>query len=85
MPDGWHPAGAPLIGVLSDAFGPRVGVSAGGAVCAVAAVVAAVVVARRPAGSVAVGGPDPAGARSEERVRSGGGPGRAGLVSRLRR
>ena len=44
---GGTPLGAPLIGLLSDAFGPRAGVSAGGVVCVLAAGVAAVVVARR--------------------------------------
>ena len=44
---GGTPLGAPLVGAVSDALGPRAGVVIGGAVCAVTAVVAAVVVARR--------------------------------------
>jgi predicted MFS family arabinose efflux permease len=39
--------GAPLIGALSDALGPRAGLLGGGAVCALAAVVLGVLFARR--------------------------------------
>ncbi|MFL6130167.1 MAG: MFS transporter [Mycobacteriales bacterium] len=59
---GGTPLGAPLVGGLSDAFGPRVGVSAGGAVCVLAAVAAAILVARRsgrPVGSGARWTPEP--------------------------
>ena len=99
---GGTPLGAPLIGMLSDAFGPRAGVSTGGAACAVAAVVAAVTLARRSARPAAPADPGPAGEplpahrprrreparevrRPGTRVRTGGGAGRPGLVSRLRR
>ena len=44
---GGTPLGAPLIGAVSDAFGARTGVVLSGAVVAVAAVVAGLVVARR--------------------------------------
>jgi MFS family permease len=44
---GGTPLGAPLVGVVSDAFGPRAGVVSSGAISAAAAVVAAVWVARR--------------------------------------
>jgi MFS family permease len=44
---GGTPIGAPLIGVLSDAFGPRAGVVGGGLVCAVAAVVLGLIFTRR--------------------------------------
>jgi MFS family permease len=44
---GGTPLGAPLVGVASDAFGPRAGVVGSGVICAVAAVVAAGWVARR--------------------------------------
>jgi MFS family permease len=44
---GGTPLGAPLVGAVADAFGPRASVVASGAVCAVAAVVATVVVARK--------------------------------------
>lgn len=44
---GGTPIGAPLIGVLSDAFGPRAGVVGGGAVCVLASVVLGAVFARR--------------------------------------
>jgi len=44
---GGTPLGAPLVGAVSDALGPRAGMIGSGAVCAVAAVVAAVWVARR--------------------------------------
>jgi MFS family permease len=44
---GGTPLGAPLIGVLSDTFGPRAGVVGGGAVCVVAAVLLGLLVARR--------------------------------------
>ena len=59
---GGTPLGAPLVGLLSDAFGPRAGVVVGGAACAIATVVAAVVVARRapitvPAAAGAPGSP----------------------------
>jgi MFS family permease len=44
---GGTPIGAPLVGLISDAFGPRAGVVNSGVICAVAAAVAAVVTARR--------------------------------------
>ncbi|HYT10118.1 MAG TPA: MFS transporter, partial [Mycobacteriales bacterium] len=44
---GGTPLGAPVIGALSDAFGPRAGVYGGGAVCAVAAAVLGGLFARR--------------------------------------
>ncbi len=44
---GGTPLGAPLIGVLSDAFGPRAGVVGGGVICVLASVVLGVVFARR--------------------------------------
>ena len=44
---GGTPLGAPLVGLVSDAFGPRTGVVSSGVICAVAAVVAAAFVARR--------------------------------------
>ena len=44
---GGTPVGAPLVGVISDALGPRAGVLWGGAISALAAVGAAVVVSRR--------------------------------------
>ena len=43
---GGTPVGAPLIGALSEAVGPRAGLLSGGATCAVAAVVGAVYLAR---------------------------------------
>ncbi len=43
---GGNPVGAPLIGSLAEARGPRSGLVAGGLVCAVSAVVAAVYLAR---------------------------------------
>ena len=46
---GGTPLGAPLIGLISDAFGPRAGVVNGGAIAAIAAVVAAV--RRSPGGA----------------------------------
>jgi MFS family permease len=44
---GGTPIGAPLVGVISDVFGPRAGVINSGVTSALAALVAAVVVARR--------------------------------------
>jgi MFS family permease len=44
---GGTPLGAPLVGAVSDAFGPRAGVVSSGLICAVAAVAAAAIVARR--------------------------------------
>jgi MFS family permease len=44
---GGTPIGAPLVGLISDTFGPRAGVVNSGVICAVAAVVAAGWVARR--------------------------------------
>lgn len=44
---GGTPVGGPLIGALSDVLGPRAGVVGGGAVCAIAAVVLALVHSRR--------------------------------------
>ena len=44
---GGTPVGAPLVGAVSDALGPRAGVVISGTVCAVAALVATVVVAHR--------------------------------------
>jgi MFS family permease len=44
---GGTPIGAPLVGVISDAFGARAGVLWGGAISALAALGAAVVVSRR--------------------------------------
>ncbi|HEY6748232.1 MAG TPA: MFS transporter, partial [Mycobacteriales bacterium] len=44
---GGTPLGAPLVGLASDAFGPRAGVVGSGLICAAAAVVAAGWVARR--------------------------------------
>ena len=42
---GGTPAGAPLIGVVAEHFGPRASLTIGGLVCAVSAVVAAVLLA----------------------------------------
>src|SRR6185437_17036427 len=44
---GGTPIGAPLVGVISDALGPRAGVLWGGTISALAAVGAAIVVSRR--------------------------------------
>ena len=44
---GGTPLGAPTIGALADAFGPRAGMVGGGGVCVVAAVLLGVVYARR--------------------------------------
>lgn len=49
---GGTPLGAPLVGAISDAFGPRAGVLNSGAICLVAALVAAVWVARRRDGTL---------------------------------
>jgi MFS family permease len=49
---GGTPLGAPLVGLISDMFGPRAGVVNSGAISAVAAVVAAVVVSRQRAGTL---------------------------------
>jgi hypothetical protein len=49
---GGTPLGAPLVGLISDAFGPRAGVVNSGAISAIAAVVAAVVIARQRAGTL---------------------------------
>jgi MFS family permease len=91
---GGAPLGSPLVGGLSDAFGARVGLAAGGAVCALAAGVAAVLVARHPAVSR---GPDwstwpaePADRADAEaaapgaRVGAGSGATRVDLAARLR-
>jgi MFS family permease len=46
---GGTPVGAPLIGALAEAFGPRSSIVAGGAVTALSGLVAAVVMTRRRA------------------------------------
>lgn len=45
---GGTPVGAPLVGVVADAFGPRTPLLVGGAVCAVSAVVAGALLGRQP-------------------------------------
>jgi len=45
---GGTPVGAPLVGVVADAFGPRMPLLVGGAVCAVSAVVAGALLGRQP-------------------------------------
>jgi MFS family permease len=45
---GGTPVGAPLVGVVADAFGPRTPLLVGGAVCAVSAVVAGVLLGHQP-------------------------------------
>ncbi len=90
---GGTPVGAPLIGVLSDALGPRVGVAISGTVCAVAALLAALVVRHRaihvpepvPAPAEPGGLTAPPAAPVGSRVHSGGGATRADLAARLRR
>ena len=87
---GGTPLGAPLVGVVSDVFGPRAGVVGSGAVCAVAAVVAAAWVARRrtaparaaaagdvPAGDVPAAGVPAAGPPTAVPALSGAGSTRA--------
>jgi MFS family permease len=79
---GGTPLGAPLIGAVSDAFGARVGLLACGGVCAVAAVVAGVVLARRRGlhlrEEVAGALPHPQLARPHLPGRAGGSRGGAG-------
>jgi MFS family permease len=90
---GGTPVGAPLIGVLSDALGPRAGVATSGTVCAVAALVAALVVRHRaihipervPAPAERGEPAEPPVAPVGARVHSGGGATRADLAARLRR
>ena len=53
---GGTPVGAPLVGVVAQAFGPRASLLIGGVVCALSAVATAAFLARHPAvdGGVAV-------------------------------